>query len=36
MTFKDDIESLGYLMVYMITGTLPWKDLVGKPADRID
>ena len=25
MSFKDDLESLGYLIVYMITGSVPWK-----------
>ena len=27
MSFKDDLESLGYVIVNMITGTLPWKNL---------
>jgi uncharacterized protein YabN with tetrapyrrole methylase and pyrophosphatase domain len=25
LKFKDDLESLGYLAVYLLTGTLPWK-----------
>ena len=29
MTQKDDLESLGYIIVSMITGGLPWKDLIG-------
>ena len=29
MSQKDDLESLGYILVCMITGTLPWKDLIG-------
>jgi hypothetical protein len=28
MSFKDDLESLGYVLVGMFTGSLPWKDLV--------
>ena len=27
MTYKDDLESLGYILVTMITGTLPWRDI---------
>lgn len=30
MSFKDDLESLGYIMIAMISGNLPWKDLVSK------
>lgn len=37
MTFKDDLESLGYIMVAMILGTLPWKDLCNsKLEDNLD
>lgn len=37
MSFKDDIESLGYIIVSMITGTLPWRDLInGKLDDNLD
>ena len=28
MTFKDDLESLGYLIVMMMTGNLPWRDII--------
>jgi len=34
MTFKDDLESLGYIIVSMITGTLPWKDISGIKLDE--
>lgn len=33
MTFKDDLESLGYIIVSMITGTLPWKELMNAKID---
>jgi hypothetical protein len=37
MTFKDDLESLGYIMVAMIAGSLPWKDLSNaKIEDNLD
>ena len=37
MTFKDDLESLGYVIVHMITGALPWRDMMGmKPQDQLD
>jgi len=29
MSAKDDLESLGYVLMNMITGTLPWKELMG-------
>lgn len=28
MSYKDDLESLGYVIINMITGTLPWRDLI--------
>ena len=28
MSAKDDLESLGYVLMNMITGTLPWKELM--------
>jgi hypothetical protein len=38
MTFKDDLESLGYVIVHMITGALPWRDMMSsmKPQDQLD
>eukprot|EP00347_Sterkiella_histriomuscorum_P011702 403371434 len=33
MTYKDDLESLGYIIVGMITGSLPWKDLCNAKLD---
>lgn len=33
MSFKDDLESLGYIIVSMITGTLPWRDLNNAKLD---
>ncbi|CDW88477.1 casein kinase i isoform delta-like [Stylonychia lemnae] len=34
MTFKDDLESLGYIIVSMITGTLPWRDISAVKLDE--
>lgn len=37
MSYKDDLESLGYIIVSMITGTLPWRDLnSAKLDDNLD
>lgn len=37
MSFKDDLESLGYILVSMITGTLPWRDVnTAKIDDNLD
>jgi hypothetical protein len=37
MTFKDDLESLGYVIVHMMNGNLPWRDMMGmKPQDQLD
>jgi hypothetical protein len=33
MTFKDDLESLGYMLAFMIKGTLPWSSFQGKPSE---
>lgn len=35
MSFKDDLESLGYVIVYMITGKLPWKELATKNREEV-
>ena len=35
MNFKDDLESLGYLIVSMITGNLPWKELATKNREEV-
>lgn len=32
---KDDIESLIYTLIYLLTGTLPWKNIcIGKKKER--
>lgn len=30
---KDDLESLGYILVYLATGTLPWKTVPGNKEE---
>lgn len=31
MSYKDDLESLGYILIMMLTGNLPWRDIIGRP-----
>lgn len=31
---RDDLESLGYLMLFMLNGSLPWKHVSGSGKDR--
>jgi hypothetical protein len=35
MHFKDDLESLGYVLVSMITGTIPWKELASNNREEV-
>ena len=31
---RDDLESLAYVLLYFLRGTLPWNDVRGKPNKR--
>jgi serine/threonine protein kinase len=31
---RDDIEAIGYLIVFLATGSLPWMDLLGDYKDQ--
>jgi len=33
ITFKDDLESLGYVIAMMVKGTLPWQIFAGRLQD---
>jgi len=35
MSYKDDLESLGYMIVGMLNGQMPWKDLMMEQVDKV-